>query len=83
MADLNQFPRKLTVGELTFFQKTFPQITEESVLVLGPKDQKYNCISYSLGFTDRWIDVGHTKAGLATLCLLYRCLSWSNSTNPV
>lgn len=48
MADLNQCHRELTAGELTFFQKTCQQITQESVEVLGLKDQKYNCISYSL-----------------------------------
>ena len=69
--DFNKFPRKLTDIEWGFFSKTFPKLVRENITVEGPKDQKYNCISWSLGFKDRWIDVGETKEGLATLCKCY------------
>lgn len=66
--NLNQFPRGLSDLEFGFYKKTFPKLVRDTVIVLGPKNNRYNCISYSLGFTDRWIDVGNTKPGLATLC---------------
>ena len=69
--NLNQYPRALSDLEFGFYKKTFPKIDRASITVLGPKDPKYNCISYSLGFTDRWIDVGNTKQGLSELCRLY------------
>lgn len=81
--DLNKFPRELADGEYTFYKKTFPNLVRDTVTVLGPKDQKYNCISYSLGFTDRWIDVGFTKPGLATLCTSHPHLSESICADDV
>ena len=66
--DLNKFPRPLTDIEWGFYSKTFPNLQREHVTALGPKNTKFNCISWSLGFEDRWIDVGETKEGLVTLC---------------
>ena len=72
MADLNTFPRPLTELETRYYLKQFPHIEPNTVTVIAAMSKQYNCISYSLGFTDRWIDVGATKSGLATMCSLKR-----------
>lgn len=68
---LDTFPRALSDGEWVFYSRTFPNLQRRNVTVLGPKKQRFNCISWSLGFEDRWIDVGDNKTALVNLCKLY------------
>ena len=47
----------------------FPHLDQATSKTLAPPSKAYNCIAWSLGFTDRWIDVGKTKDGLALVCM--------------
>jgi hypothetical protein len=37
----------------------FPNISSANTVVVGGKDRMYNCISWSLGITDRWVWPGY------------------------
>jgi hypothetical protein len=52
------YPRKPTSSEWDFLKRTFPSLTQDDVWVTGPatSDFQYNCIAWSLGYDDRWID---------------------------
>lgn len=32
----------------------WPRLAAENFVVIGPRDQTYNCIAWSLGIIDRW-----------------------------
>ncbi len=33
----------------------WPRLAAENFVVIGPRDQTYNCIAWSLGIIDRWV----------------------------
>lgn len=46
---------------------------QHKIEVLGGKDLLFNCIAYSMGYTDRWIDIAFprqrgSETAMATLC---------------
>lgn len=48
--------RKLKDDEKLFLSKIFPDLNLENVLVHGKASENYNCIAWSVGITDQWIN---------------------------
>jgi hypothetical protein len=65
--------RQPTEGEIQFF-KSHPHLVANFKIV-AEKDPVYNCMGWSLGFNDRWID-GGTPEQMRRLC---KSRAWSDT----
>lgn len=61
-----QCPRPLTEGEKITFGN-IPALNPAQCTALHPPSKKYNCVAWSLGYQDRWIDPG-TKTQMENMC---------------
>lgn len=52
----SSYPRKPTSSEWSGLKYTFPGLQQGNVWVTSPTTSVYNCIAWSLGFDDRWIN---------------------------
>jgi len=50
------YPRNPTATEWQTLRSNFPNLTQSTCWVTGPTTSIYNCIAWSLGLDDRWID---------------------------
>jgi hypothetical protein len=48
-------PRPMTSQEKAQYRGWFPNLNVDAVVVTGEKTSAYNCISWSVGVTDRWL----------------------------
>jgi hypothetical protein len=76
----------MTIGEINNL-RNFPNLMSSQMLnlqhknvVLGGKSNDFNCIAYSMGYTDRWIDIAFprqpgSETAMATLCKIYLLLN--------
>lgn len=53
-------PRQMTPAEKQRFRALFPNLNVNSTVVMGEVSTVYNCISWTVGYTDRWIWPGPT-----------------------
>jgi len=51
-----QVPRPPTPSEWAALHNDYPNLVQADVWVTGEPTSTYNCIAFSLGYTDRWID---------------------------
>lgn len=49
-------PRRPTASEWSSLKAGFPNLVESDVWITGEETKTYNCIAFSMGYTDRWID---------------------------
>jgi hypothetical protein len=61
--------RPMNDAEKTRFKKYFPRLDLNRARVTGDATPKYNCISWTVGVTDRWIWPG---ANISDFDLLYK-----------
>jgi len=54
--------RPMTPPEKLKFRHSFPNLDVDQVVVTGDASAVYNCISWTLGFTDRWLWPGNSIA---------------------
>lgn len=58
-------PKAPTKTQKEYYEAAFPHLGNFSVI--GNATNNYNCISWSVGFNDRWIDAG-SREQMVTLC---------------
>jgi hypothetical protein len=58
--------RSLTPGEKQRFAGYFPNLNVDLAVVTGEASSVYNCISWTVGFTDRWLWPGNSVADFDT-----------------
>jgi hypothetical protein len=51
-----EYPRKPSPVEWNNLARAFPYLEQKSVWVTGPSSDVYNCIAWSLGLDDRWLN---------------------------
>src|SRR5262249_39486482 len=56
----NNMPRAMTPVEKQRFKGYFPSLDVNQAVVSGEMSRIYNCISWTLGITDRWVWPGAT-----------------------
>jgi hypothetical protein len=59
-------PRQMTAAEKQRFKAYFPGLDVNSAVVTGAPSTVYNCISWTLGFSDRWLWPGNSLADFDT-----------------
>lgn len=72
-------PRRPTEPELAQLQGYFPQLSPANVWITAEPTGVYNCISYSLGITNRWIN---PPQPLANFQALYNNPPYNHPTVP-
>ena len=76
MRSSTNFPdgvRPIESKEFNDLKKIFPNLKLQNTSVTGEATDKYNCIAWSLGFDDKWINPGSTKDILTRQYLSYGC----------
>ncbi|MDT4292376.1 hypothetical protein RO575_22650 [Methylomonas sp. MO1] len=68
--------RQMTQQEKSQFKGWFPNLDVNAAVVTGEPTQTYNCISWTLGVTDRWLWPG---ASIASFDTFYRQWGFSRS----
>src|SRR5262245_46768462 len=58
----NVFPRRPTPPEWAEISGTFPALNQADVWITDDPTWVYNCIAWSLGYTDRWINPPQPRA---------------------
>jgi hypothetical protein len=58
--------RQMTAAEKTRFRGYFPNLDVDRAVVTGEVSAVYNCISWTVGITDRWIWPGNALANFDT-----------------
>lgn len=64
----SQYPRELTASERSYLSQHFPSLNLNLVKVTAESSSQYNCIAYSMGLTNTWIN---PEADLSNLMLQY------------
>lgn len=64
-----EFPRKLTRQEAEYLGKKFPDLVLNQITVIAPANSAYNCIAYSMGYTNQWINPPKSEREFAHLYL--------------
>ena len=64
----SQYPRELTASERSYLSQHFPSLNLNLVKVTAESSSQYNCIAYSMGLTNTWIN---PDADLSNLMLQY------------
>ena len=70
--------RAMTPAEKARFQRYFPGLNVNAAVVTGEATNAYNCISWTVGVTNRWIWPGNT---LAQFDALYRGFGLTRCSN--
>ena len=64
---INSYSRDLTEDERESLTRAFPQLNLSAVKVTGPATASYNCIAYSLGIRNQWINPPQSEEEFADL----------------
>jgi hypothetical protein len=59
--------RPMNAGEKTAYKKLFPDLNVDGVVVTGEATPVYNCLAWTLGYTDRWIWPGKKASDFDSL----------------
>ena len=54
-------PRPMTTAEKQRFRGYFPNLDVDNAVVTGEVSTVYNCISWTVGVTDRWLWPGYWR----------------------
>lgn len=73
-------PRLPTTSEWNSLSSSFPGLTQANVWITDAPTPVYNCIAFSLGRTDIWIN---PPQPLATFQALYNGVPYNHPTAPV
>jgi hypothetical protein len=71
-------PRPMTPAEKQRFRRHFPNLDVDQVIVTGEVSTVYNCISWTVGVTNRWLWPGSSIAHFETF---YRGFGYIRSSN--
>jgi hypothetical protein len=71
-------PRPMTSQEKAQFQSWFPKLNVDDAVVTGEVTSVYNCISWTVGVTDRWLWPG---ASLSNFDAFYRGWGFARAEN--